>query len=142
MSKIIKSKSGKITKTSDDLGIVGGWASIMTIGGVLVEDDDGDVIFTEDIEKAARDFVIHYRDQGDTHQYTGVGTLTQSLVFTNELQKALEIDLGFEGWYVEFQVDKANHPEVWEKIKKGEYAMFSIGGTGEWEDYDGETYKN
>ena len=26
--------------------------------------------------------------------------------------------------------------------EKGEYAMFSIGGTGEWEDYDGETYKD
>ncbi|MCI8806493.1 MAG: hypothetical protein HFE59_11595, partial [Clostridiales bacterium] len=31
-----------------------------------------------------------------------------------------------EGWWVGFHIDDA---EVWEKIKNGEYRMFSIEGT-------------
>jgi cation transport regulator ChaB len=134
--------SGKIVKaveTEEDEGIVFGWASVMTKGGKPVKDDEDEIILPEDIEKAAYEFVINYRDQSDTHLYIGVGILCESMVLTKAKQEMLGIDLGMEAWWVGFKVNKANFPEVWEKIKKGEYPMFSIGGFAEKEEYDGET---
>jgi len=48
------------------------------------------------------------------------------------------IDLGFEAWWVGFKVNKSEYPDIWEKIKKGEYSMFSIGGFAEREEVTGD----
>jgi hypothetical protein len=138
--KILKTpRSGEIVKSvlDEEEGIVFGWASIVSKAGNLIEDDDGDVIFPEDLEKAAYDYVFSSRQQSDTHMLIGVGSLIESKVYTKSKQEAMGIDLGFEGWWVGFRVDKATYPDVWNKIKKGEYPMFSIGGFAEKEEYNG-----
>lgn len=120
----------KIVDVDEELGYVFGWASVVTKGGQLIKDSQGDVILPEDLEKAVYPFVKFYRNHGENHINIGTGTLIESMVFTYEKQKALGIDLGMEGWWIGFEINKVAYPEVWDKIKTGDYPMFSIGGTG------------
>ena len=61
------------------------------------------------------------------HQRGGVGHVIESIVFTKEKAAALGIpaDILPEGWWIGFKI---TDDEVWEKIKSGEYSMFSIEG--------------
>ena len=52
--------------------------------------------------------------------------LVESLFFSEEVQKALDIDLGKVGWFIGMRI---NDEELMEKISKGDLAMFSIGGS-------------
>ena len=77
-------------------------------------DKQDDVIMPEDLEKAAYDFVLYSRDQGDMHEQKGVGRLIESMVFTKQKQDLLGIDLGLQGWFVGFRVDS---PAVWKALR-------------------------
>ena len=90
-------------------------------------DHQGDMISIDEIEKAAHKFLTDCRVAGDSHITKGVGHLVESIVFSNELQKALDINLGQTGWFVGFKV---TDQDVWDRVKKGELSMFSIGGSG------------
>jgi broad specificity phosphatase PhoE len=114
-----------VTKTDEDQQLVFGWASVSSIGGEDVVDKQGDIILEDELEKAAYDFVLYCRKQGDMHERVGVGRLVESIVFTKQKQDALNIDLGMVGWFVGFKVDD---PGVWKKIKDGSLPEFSIGG--------------
>lgn len=117
-----------IAKTQLDKQLVYAWASVITKAGEPVEDHQGDIISAEDLEAAAHDFIINSREAGEMHiTTTGIGKIVESMVFTKSMQDALGIDLGQEGWFVVIKVDD---PEVWDKVKKGEYKMLSIGGSG------------
>ena len=59
--------------------------------------------------------------------YKGGAELVESVVFSKALQDALGIDLGCEGWFGGFRITDEN---LLAKIEKGEYSMFSIGGSG------------
>ena len=52
---------------------------------------------------------------------------------TKEIGEALGIQSDREGWVVAFKVF---NDDVWEKVKTGELAAFSIGGRAVKEDYD------
>ena len=118
-----------IIEKNEESQVVTAWASVVEKDGQLVEDHEGDVIFPEDLEQAAWDFVANVRRAGVMHERkTGIGGLVGSMVFTKELQKILGIDLGQVGWLVQFHVEDA---EVWERIKTGELPMMSVHGTGE-----------
>lgn len=117
-----------LIEKDEESRVVTAWASVVEKGGTLVEDQEGDVIFPEDLEKAAWEFVANVREAGINHERTGVGGLVGSMVFTKELQKILGIDLGQVGWLVQFHVED---DEVWEKIKLGELPMMSVHGQGE-----------
>lgn len=127
-----------IAKTDAKHQMVFGFFSVNKVGDELVEDLQGDLIETETLEKAAYNYVLDARIQGDSHVRKGVGRLVESVVLTYEkqtaIQKCLElqgieakIDLGCEGWFGGFKVDDA---DVWAAIEKGEYPAFSIGGGG------------
>lgn len=112
---------GQILKRDDDKFLVFGFAS-----AAKVEDSHGDTIAPEELERAAYDFVLNSRAGGEMHQQTGVATLIESFMITADKAAALGIDEKFIGqWWVGFKVHDA---EVWQKIKNGSYAMFSIGG--------------
>lgn len=115
----------EIVAKSEDQQLVFGWASVASIGGEDVVDKQGDIIPEDELEKAAYDYVLYCRQQGDMHERMGVGQLIESMVFTKQKQDVLGIDLGMAGWFCGFYVtDK----ETWGLIKSGERPEFSVGG--------------
>ena len=114
--------TGKIAKRDDEKFLVFGYASMAD-----VTDSQGDVISIETLEKAAYNFVLHSRTGGEMHEVMGVAKLVESIVFTPEKLEMLGLskDALPHGWFIGFNVNDA---ESWQKIKQGDYKMFSIGG--------------
>lgn len=121
-----------IAKTEPDKMLVFGWGNVaIDEHGNQISDLQDDVIDPEDLEKAAYEHVLNFRNTGERHDpnLRKKGRLVESCVFTKEKQEAIGIPPGLvpEGWWVGYKIDD---PEAWEKIKKGEYQMFSIEGKG------------
>ena len=117
-----------IRKVDEDKRLVFGWANIsVTVDGEQVLDYQEDMIDPEELENAAYKFVELYRDGGEMHERTGVAFLVESVILTGEKQAAMGLEPGTLpiGWWVGFKV---TDDDVWEKVKTGEYSMFSIGG--------------
>ncbi len=119
-----------IKKTDEDKRLVFGWASIsISVDGEQLEDRQGDMFDPEDLEEAAYDYVLKFRDTGEEHIPTmrKKGKLVESCVFTAEKQKAMGIPEGTlpVGWWIGFKIED---DAAWEKVKSGVYKMFSIEG--------------
>lgn len=118
-----------ITKSDDEKMLAFGWANVsISTEGEVVEDLQDDIIEPEELETAAYRFVEFYREGGEMHEEKGKAVLVESVVFTKEKMEAIGIPEGTlpVGWWIGFKVlDK----DVWEKVKNGEYPMFSIEGT-------------
>lgn len=119
-----------VYKTDDDKRLVFGWASVsITVDGEQVEDRQEDLIDPEDLEAAAYEYVLKFRDTGEEHISTmrKKGKLVESCVFTAEKQKAMGIPEGIlpVGWWIGFKIED---DAAWEKVKNGTYKMFSIEG--------------
>jgi len=117
-----------VIKSDDDSRLVFGWANVaVRVNGEQIIDWQGDAIDTGDLEKAAYAYVADFGTAGEMHQRGGVGHVIESIVFTKEKAAALGIpaDILPEGWWIGFKI---TDDEVWEKIKSGEYSMFSIEG--------------
>lgn len=118
-----------IEKTSDQ-GLVSGWANVArNADGTIPLDWQGDIIRPEVLEKAAIDFMLHYRESGEMHRGSSKGTVVESIVLTKDKQAALGIPEGIvpEGWFITVKIED---PAVFEKVKSGHYRMFSIQGHG------------
>lgn len=119
-----------IYKTDDDKRLVFGWASVsITVDGEQLEDRQKDMIDPEDLEEAAYEYVLNFRDTGEEHIPTmrKKGKLVESCVFTAEKQKAMGIPEGILpiAWWIGFKIED---DEAWEKVKNRTYKMFSIEG--------------
>ncbi len=109
-----------------------GWASVTHINGEVVIDKQGDIIESDELEKAVYDYVRHCREQGDMHEKRDVGRLIESTVYTAEKAEKCGV-LAFDpstgeqlyGWMVGFKVSS---PDVWKRIRSGHLPEFSIGG--------------
>ena len=122
-----------IYKTSDDKRLVFGWASIaITVDGEQLEDRQKDIIEPDDLEEAAYEYVLNFRDTGEEHVSTmrKKGKLVESCVFTEEKQAAIGIPPGTipVGWWIGFKIED---DAAWERVKDGTYRMFSIEGKAE-----------
>ena len=116
---------GKILKADDEQRMVYGWASVVTEKGEPVVDRQGDVIEPETLVKAVNNFMEHIRVGKAMHTGEQVGVVVHSFPVTKELGDALGIHSDREGWIVAYKVyDDA----VWNMVKSGELAAFSIGG--------------
>ena len=119
----------KIQKSDDDKRLAFGWASVAQYtNGISVVDSQKDIIEPQELEQAAYNFVRFYREGGEIHKRGDCAVLIESMVFTPEKTKALGIPDGTlpaVGWWIGFYV---TDDEVWEKVKSGEYLMFSIEG--------------
>lgn len=118
----------EITKAKDDEGIVSGWANVtVNADGSIPLDWHDDIIRTEVLEKAAIQFMMEYRSSGVMHEGDSKGVVVESIVFTKEKQEILGIPEGTvpEGWFITVKV---TDPEVFAKVKSGEFKMFSIQG--------------
>lgn len=119
-----------IMKTDEDKRLVFGWASVsITVDGEQLEDHQQDMIDPEDLEDAAYEYVLNFRDTGEEHIPTMrmKGKLVESCVFTAEKQKAMGIPEGILpiAWWIGFKIED---DAAWEKVKNGTYRMFSIEG--------------
>ena len=123
----------RIAKVDDGLQVVWGYASVIEEQGKPVIDAQGDLIESDELVKAAHDFVSSSRTGGLMHikdqsgKAIQVGEVVESIVLTKDLQSALGIDLGRVGWFVGMHVPD---PAIWSRIKSGELQAFSIGGSG------------
>ena len=122
--------SFSIYKTDDDKRLVFGWASIsITVDGEQLEDRQNDLIDPEDLEEAAYEYVLNFRDTGEEHIPTmrKKGKLVESCVFTAEKQQAMGIPAGTlpVGWWIGFKIED---DDAWSRVKSGVYKMFSIEG--------------
>lgn len=127
---VIKGKF-KIMKSDDDKMLAFGWANVsMRINGELIEDWQSDIIEPEELENAAYNYVLFYREGGEMHERGGAAVLIESVVFTEEKMAAMGIPAGTlpVGWWIGFKV---TDEEVWQKVKDGTYPMFSIEGEAE-----------
>lgn len=116
---------GKILKVDDEQRMVFGWASVVTENGEMVVDRQGDMIEPETLVKAVNEFMEHVRVGKAMHIGEQVGVVVHSLPITKEIGEALGIQSNREGWVVAYKVyDDA----VWDMVKSGELAAFSIGG--------------
>ncbi len=123
----------ELKKSVEDKKQVFGWANVAEDEqGNTIEDYQGDTITGEELEKTAYDYVLKFRDTGERHNpaLRKKGKMIESIVFTKEKLQALGLseDSLPCGWWVGFQITDDN---TWQKIKKGEYNMFSIEGTAQ-----------
>jgi len=121
----------QVIKTDAKRQQVFGWASIaMSADGEAVVDSYQDIIIPEDLEDAAYDFVLRFRDLNERHEGPVQGHLIESLVVTPEKLEKMGLDSSAlpVGWWVGFWVPD---PSVFAKIESGEYTMFSIEGRAE-----------
>jgi len=104
-----------------------GWASVsQDRDGHPVVDLGGDLIPAAELEKAAYRFTKEAGVGGELHQGDAPHRLIASVVFTEEIQKALKIPGGTlpVGWFVGFEVS----PAAFERVQKGARLQFSIQG--------------
>lgn len=121
----------RIMKSDDEKMLAFGWASVsMRVDGQLIEDWQKDIVEPEELENAAYEYVLLYREGGEMHERGGAAILIESVVFTEEKMLAMGIPAGTlpVGWWIGFKV---TDPDVWEKVKDGTYLMFSIEGEAE-----------
>lgn len=116
---------------NNEKGLVSGWANVAkNADGSIPLDWQGDIIAPSELEDAAVDFMLKYRESGEMHQGDAVGTVVESIVLTKDKQAAMGIPEGIvpEGWFITVKVSDES---VLAKIKDGTYKMFSIQGTAE-----------
>lgn len=125
----------RIAKIDADKRQVFGWANVsVRKSGTTVSDHQGHQIETDELAEAAYEFCLSSRLSGAEHRSGYLtGRMIESVVFTKEKMSAMGIPEGSvpEGWWLGIQVDDNT---AWEKVKNGDYKMFSIEGTAVPED--------
>ena len=116
---------------SFEKGLVCGWANVAkNIDGKAPLDWQGDIIDPSDLEDAAIQFMKDYRESGVLHEGESIGDVVESIVMTKDKQVAMGIPEGTvpEGWFITVQL---HDEDTINKVKNGEFRMFSIQGTAE-----------
>jgi len=124
---------GQILKADEEQRLVYGWASVVTEKGEPVIDRQGDIIEPDTLVKAVNNFMEHVRVGKEMHKGDQIGAVIHSMPVTKEIGESLGIQSDREGWVVAFKV---YDDDVWDKVKSGELAAFSIGGRATKESYD------
>lgn len=117
-----------IEKRDDDLRLVYGWFSVTKEKGVVVIDKQGDKISDDnELRCAFHKFMSDSRSGKVMHKGRRVADVVELIVFTEDVQKALGIDLQRVG---AFGCMAVRDDATWERVKSGELRAFSFGGTG------------
>ena len=116
---------GQILKQLDEERLALGWAYVSTVKGELSLDHSGEFIRPEQIAKAATNFMLSMRTAKAMHSGGKIGEVVHSMPLTNDIAKALGIQSDREGWVVAIKV---YDDQVWQDVKSGKLAAFSIGG--------------
>jgi hypothetical protein len=127
----VKFKSN-VFKVDEEQRIIYGWASVTTYKGELLVDRQGDTIKTDTLHRAVNKFMKGVRVGKLLHQGEQVGEIIHSFPMTKEICAALGIQSDKEGWITGYYVSDDN---LWEQVKAGDYAEFSIGGRAQKEEF-------
>jgi len=122
----------KVLKIDEDQRIIFGWGSVTTHKGELVVDLQGDVIKTDTLHKAINEFMKGVRVGKLNHSGEQVGQIVHSFPMSKDICAALGIQSDKEGWITGYHV---TDDALWEKVKSGEYAEFSIGGRAQKQEF-------
>lgn len=116
---------GQILKQLDEERLAFGWAYVSTVKGEISLDHSGEFIRPDQIAKAATNFMLSARTAKAMHTGEKIGEIIHSMPLTNEIAKALGIQSDREGWVIAVKV---YDDTVWQDVKSGKLAAFSIGG--------------
>lgn len=116
---------GQILKQMDEERLCFGWAYVSTVNGEVSLDHSGEFIRPDQIAKAATNFMLSMRTAKAMHTGEKIGEVVHSMPLTNDIAKALGIQSDREGWMVAVKV---YDDQVWQDVKSGKLAAFSIGG--------------
>jgi cation transport regulator ChaB len=119
------SVEGQIVKQLDEERLAFGWAYVSTVNGQISLDHSEEFIRPDQIAKAATNFMLSMRTAKAMHSGGKIGEVVHSMPLTNEIAKALGIQSDREGWLVAIKV---YDDQVWQDVKSGKLAAFSIGG--------------
>ena len=119
------SVEGQIVKQLDEERLAFGWAYVSTVNGEISLDHSEEFIRPDQIAKAATNFMLSMRTAKAMHTGGKIGEVVHSMPLTNEIAKALGIQSDREGWLVAIRI---NDDAVWQDVKSGKLAAFSIGG--------------
>lgn len=122
----------EVLKLDEEQRILYGWASVTKVDDQLVVDRQGDRIETDTLHKAVNVFMKEVRVGKLMHQGEQVGQIIHSFPVSKEIMGALGIQTNMEGWITGYYVED---DQLWQDVKSGKYAAFSIGGTAMKEDY-------
>jgi hypothetical protein len=109
-------------------------ASVSTVAGELIKDLHGDKMTTQALTEFSRDLMRGTRAGQFDHNGDNRHEVVQSLMLSDDIQKALNIDLGFEPYLVEIHFPD---PDDWAEVEKGEWGA-SIRGTMYYEEDEDE----
>ena len=118
-------KSATILKADEETRMVYGWASVATVNGELVVDQQGDTLEPSEMVKMADGFMASVRTAKAMHQGAGIGEVLHSMPLTNDIMKAFGISCDREGWLVGMRI---HDDATFAKVKSGELSELSIGG--------------
>lgn len=116
---------GQILKQDSEERLAYGWAYVSTDKGEISLDHSGEFIRPDQIAKAATNFMLSMRTAKRMHSGGKIGEVVHSMPLTNDITKALGIQSDREGWLVAIKV---YDDQVWQDVKSGKLAAFSIGG--------------
>lgn len=123
----------EVLKVDEEQRIIYGWASVTKVDDELIVDRQGDIIETDTLHKAVNDFMENVRVGKLMHQGEQVGQIIHSFPVSKEIMGALGIQTNKEGWITGYKVYDDN---LWDDVKSGLYAAFSIGGAAVKEEYN------
>ena len=115
----------KMNRVDEEKRRVFGFFSVSEENDKEVIDYHGDVIASDDLEEAAYIYVMYSGMGDERHDERAKAMLIESMFFSKEKQMALGIDLGKVCWWGGFYI---LDDDLWQKVKSGQYPMFSIGG--------------
>lgn len=111
----------EFAKTDEDKRLV--YGIVLAPNDIDTQDD---MIFPEEIEKAAHDFLQNSRVVGTDHELVADSEVVESYIVPEDtVLEEQEVQKGT--WVI---VSKVHSDELWQQIKDGYYTGYSIGGTG------------
>jgi len=129
---------GEIAKVDQPRRVVYGYAykAIDADGNVLLDHSQEFIDDAQGLEDAVVDYVLNSREGDVMHMGDPTSVLVESMVITPEKAAAMGVADGALpqlAWWVGYKI---LDDTVWEKVQKGELAMFSIAGTAEVEEVE------
>jgi len=116
----------RVVKAAPTGEFVRGWASVATVNGIPVEDDDADTVDIGTLATAAHRFISDHRRADLLHKGVKIGEIVESVIVDDEFAAALNATTPIRGWWIGMQI----HSEAVRKmVRAGLLPAFSIGGT-------------
>lgn len=121
-----------LLKFDDEKHIAFGWGYVAKdASGRQIVDFSGDIVKEAGyLENAAYDFVVRSRNGDAHHNSKPIATMVESVVFTPEKLRAMNVPEGVlpsAGWWTGMKV---LDPDVWQDVRAGKLKAFSVGGRG------------